>query len=506
MRPRMLLRGRLTIAAIVLVLSLAVHALLGGEGGEAAASPARAHDATPLAAVGAFPKTAPSGAEPAPDAVEPVLPAPAAPPAEPPPEVAPGPAPAHVAPARGGGVPDQILSRVPIPPPGSSRAAAPRLIASKSSARAQLARGERIVEFVPVEGGGQLRVEYTLDAELTDAVYDVFARGRVRLGLAVVLDPATGEVLAYAATDPGRLSPTETYPAASLVKVVTAAAALETVPGVANRTCHFVGSPYRLTPSRIVPPARGTEITLERALATSNNQCFAQLAVNDLGATRLLDTFKRFGLLQSPGPGHPRGEADPPEGDRFALGKLGCGLAGLRITSLHAAELAATLSTGKRVAPRWIARVTDASGKELALPQRAGPETVLPADTAARLRDMMTETTLNGTARRAFRGRYGRPLLREMNVAGKTGSLSGTEPPGRYEWFIGLAPASRPKIAIAVLVVQQKRWHTNASTVAAEVLNAIFCNGNVCNADRANQWLSAARVPSSLPPSKRAVD
>jgi penicillin-binding protein A len=325
----------------------------------------------------------------------------------------------------------------------------------------------------------------------------------VRLGLAVVLDPATGELLAYAGTDPLRLPPNETYPAASLVKVVTAAAALETIPGVADRTCHFVGSPYRLTPSRIVPPQRGTEISMERALATSNNQCFAQIAVNDLGATRLLETFKRFGLLQSPGPGHPSGEAETPEaGDRFALGKLGCGLAGLRITGLHAAEIAATLSTGKRVAPRWIARVTDASGKDLALPQRVGAETVLPADTAARLREMMTETTLSGTARRAFRGRYGRPLLREMNVAGKTGSLSGTQPPGRYEWFIGLAPADRPKIAIAVLVVQQKRWHTNASTVGAQVLNAIFCSGSVCKADRANQWLSAARTQAS----KRAVD
>jgi len=503
----MLWRGRLTIAAIVLVLSLALHALFGGEGGEAAASTARERDAAPVAAVGAFPKSAPDGDRPAPDAMEPTLPEPAAPPAAAP---AASPAPARTVPARGGAVPEQILGRVPIPLPGAGRTAAPRLIAARGvprgAPRAQVARGERVVEFVPVDGGGQLRVEYTLDAELTDAVYDIFSRGRVRLGLAVVLDPATGEVLAYAATDPSQLSPTETYPAASLVKVVTAAAALETVPGVAYRTCHFVGSPYRLTPSRIVPPARGTEITLERALATSNNQCFAQLAVNDLGATRLLDTFRRFGLLQPPGPGHPRGEADSPDGDRFALGKLGCGLAGLRITSLHAAEIAATLSTGKRVAPRWIARVTDASGKELALPQRVGPETVLPADTATRLRDMMTETTLSGTARRAFRGRYGRPLLREMNVAGKTGSLSGTQPPGRYEWFIGLAPANHPKIAIAVLVVQQKRWHTNASTVAAEVLNAIFCNGSVCDANRANQWLSAARVPAASSATKRAVD
>jgi cell division protein FtsI/penicillin-binding protein 2 len=490
----MLLRGRLTLAAIVLVLSLAVHALFGGEGGEAAASPARGGV---VAAVGAFPQASSGDALEA-DPVEPVLPQ-----APLPVERRPEPAPVRIAPARAGAVPDEILARIPIPQPGTSRASGPRLVASKGSAQAQVARGERIVEFVPVsaaDGGGQLRVEYTLDAELTDAIYEIFERGRVRLGLAVVLDPATGEVLAYAGTDPRRLPPDQTYPAASLVKVVTAAAALETVPGVASRTCHFVGSPYRLTPSRIVPPQRGPEISLERALATSNNQCFAQIAVNDLGATRLLETFKRFGLLQSPGPGHPRGEADSPEGDRFALGKLGCGLAGLRITPLHAAEIAATLSNGRRVAPRWIARVTDANGTELALPQRIGPQTVLPPDTAARLRDMMVETTLSGTARRAFHGRYGRPLLREMSVAAKTGSLSGTQPPGRYEWFIGLAPADHPKIAIAVLVVQQKRWHTNASTVGAQVLNAIFCNGSVCRADRANQWLSART------PSKRAVD
>ncbi len=81
-RPRMLLRGRLTIAAIVLVLSLAVHALFGGEGGEAAASPAPARA---VAAVGAFPQA--QGSE-APDAdpVEPVLPD-APPPVERPPEL-----------------------------------------------------------------------------------------------------------------------------------------------------------------------------------------------------------------------------------------------------------------------------------------------------------------------------------------------------------------------------------------------------------------------------------
>ncbi|HXZ84089.1 MAG TPA: penicillin-binding transpeptidase domain-containing protein [Myxococcota bacterium] len=493
-RPRMLLRGRLTIAAAILILFALGRALLASERGAATSGAAQ----PPLADVAAFPQASGDDgeAQPEPDAVEPTLPPPT-----PPPQPAPDAAPRETPAARSAGaVPDAILRRIPIPPPGARRGPLPRLVSSGASA--QVTRGARLVEVVPALGtSGPLRVEYTLDAGLTDAVYDIFARGRVKLGLAVVLDPASGEVLAYAGTDPERMPPSALYPAASLVKVVTAAAALQSVPGAANRTCRFVGSPYRLTPARLNPPRRGTEISLERALATSNNQCFAQLAVNDLGENRLLETFRRFGLLQSPGPGHAPGEADAADGDRFALGKLGCGLAGLRITGLHAAEIAATLVDGRRVAPHWIARVSDLAGHELALPPRARAEPVLPAATAAQLRDMMTETTLTGTARRAFHGAWGRPLLREMTIAGKTGSLSGTAPPGRYEWFIGLAPADRPKIAIAVLVVQQRHAHPTGAQVAAQVLNAIFCNGSVCRADRADQWL-AARAGSS----KRSFD
>ena len=86
-------------------------------------------------------------------------------------------------------------------------------------------------------------------------MFSILRRGRIGLGLALGLDPRTGDVLAYAGTDERRLPPDRAYPAASLVKVVTAAAAIEQ--GVASRPCRFVGSPYRLTPSRILPPRGG---------------------------------------------------------------------------------------------------------------------------------------------------------------------------------------------------------------------------------------------------------
>ena len=62
-----------------------------------------------------------------------------------------------------------------------------------------------------------------------------------------------------------------------------------------------------------------------------------------------------------------------------------------------------------------------------------------------------------------------------MTVAGKTGSLSGKNPDGRYEWFIGVAPAESPRVAIAAVVVQRPRYWRTASQVAAGVLESVFC-------------------------------
>jgi cell division protein FtsI/penicillin-binding protein 2 len=143
------------------------------------------------------------------------------------------------------------------------------------------------------------------------------------------------------------------------------------------------------------------------------------------------------------------------------------------------------------VEPRWIDRVVDASGRELTLPAAAPPRQVLSPELAGELRHMLIDTTTRGTARRAFRARGGRPLLGPVQVAGKTGSLSGTNPKGRYEWFIGVAPAEAPRIAVAVVVVQRARWWRNASQVASEVLRGVFCDRGVCRADAAERLVTA---------------
>jgi penicillin-binding protein A len=313
----------------------------------------------------------------------------------------------------------------------------------------------------------------------------------------ILMDPHQGRVLAYASTDPESFPPTRTYPAASLVKVITAATALDRAPAAARVPCRFNGSPYRLTASRIDPPRRGREVTLERALATSNNQCFAQLAVHTVGVAPLIEALGRFGWLSVPAPAHAMGEADPGEG-RYGTGRLGCGLAGCRITPLHAAQLAATLVNGELVSPRWIERVWDADGRELVLPRPAPGRPVLSPALTEELRGMLVETTRSGTARRAFRKRNGQPLLGSVTVAGKTGSLSGKNPDGRYEWFIGVAPAESPRVVIATVVVLSPRFRRTASQVAAGVLESVFCKHGRCDAGRADRFSEPPQPTETL--------
>jgi cell division protein FtsI/penicillin-binding protein 2 len=400
--------------------------------------------------------------------------------------------------------PVQLLERLPvtraafdlIAPPDD---AVPDSRSTEVALHVEPRSARRLAEDVAaVPGQRPLHVEYTLDTELMRLVFQVLQRGRVALGNVVVMEPTTGRVLAYASTDPERFPPTRPYPAASLVKVITAAAALDQAPRMARLPCRYTGSPYRLTPARIDPPASGNTISLRKALATSNNQCLAQLAVHALGAPRLMQAIDRFGWLDSPAPAHSPGQADAGE-EPYDLGKLGSGLAGTRITPLHAAQLAAILVHGELIAPHWVERVVDTDAhRELEVPSPAAPRRVLSPELTAELRAMLVDTTRNGTARRAFRGRGGRPLLGPVQVAGKTGSLSGKQPDGRYEWFIGVAPADAPRVAIASLVVQDELWWRTSSQIAADVLYGVFCVHGKCDAQNVDRFIQVPEAAASL--------
>jgi penicillin-binding protein A len=339
---------------------------------------------------------------------------------------------------------------------------------------------------VMVATPGRVRVEYSLDEALTERVFEILRRGRVSQGHAIVLDPRSGRLLAYVSTDEEGLPAEKAYPAASIVKILTASAVLEGERAGSDASCIYRGNKYRLNRRRLEPPQNGRESSLESALASSNNQCFARWALHSVGESRLRETLARFGWLTSPAPGHEAGQLEPLETD-LDLGRLGSGLDGVRVTPLHVAQIASILTHGEWVEPWWIDRVVDAYGRPLHLQERRPNRPVLSREVADRLRSMLVATTKRGTAKSAFRDRRGRPRVGSINVAGKTGNLTGWDPYGRYEWFLGLAPAEDPTIGVVVLQLQGHMWWRRSTELASDVLRAVFCDKAGCRPEHADR-------------------
>jgi len=324
----------------------------------------------------------------------------------------------------------------------------------------------------------------------------------IDLGHVVAMSPQTGELFAYVSTDPERFPATRAYPAASLMKVITAAALARRAPHATREPCAYAGSPYRVTTAELAGPASAARLASFRdALALSNNQCFARLAVGHLGPEALQAEIRRTGLLEPPAPGHAPARVEFPASP-LALGRLASGLAGSFITPLAAARLAALLARGELVTPRapvlaeGMARgPAEAAGTLPPTPSgpsaSSPPRPVWPRELADRLRGLLVSVTERGTARSGFRDARGRHRLGPVRVAGKTGTLTGSDPPGLYRWFIGVAPAEAPRLALAVLVVGEEH---SAAELAASLLEEVFCAQKVCTPAGAERLHARARA------------
>jgi peptidoglycan glycosyltransferase len=141
------------------------------------------------------------------------------------------------------------------------------------------------------------------------------------------------------------------------------------------------------------------------------------------------------------------------------------------MSPVHGALLASIFARdGIYQPPHVIAQVLgpDGSDRSPALPKT---ERVLPKEIADQVGEMMVRTTAEGTARGSFRDRQGVYYIPDIEVAGKTGSLTGKRAPGlNYNWFVGYAPADRPEIAFAVLLANEPKWQIKAHYAARRLV------------------------------------
>ena len=335
--------------------------------------------------------------------------------------------------------------------------------------------GERDRYVAPL---GASRAVLSVAPRLQQRLEKLLSGYRVPLGAVVLLEPRTGRVLALAEhaergpkTHPA-LEPIA--PAASIFKIVTSAALLEGGVAPDAEVC-FHGGRHRID-KRLLDdnPRRDRRcLTLASALGHSANVVFAKLAGRDLTARLLRAEASRF-LFDAPIPFDWKVEPSPAPiaEDPFDLATTAAGFGPVRLSPLHGALIAAIVADGGRfVPPRLVDEVDGAPA-----PPRAGEAQVISPEVAADLALMMQTTVTEGTARKIFRrDRFARRSpLREVAVAGKTGSLADREPYRDYSWFVGFAPVEDPQVAVAAVVVNELRWRVKASFVAHEALAAYF--------------------------------
>jgi cell division protein FtsI/penicillin-binding protein 2 len=324
------------------------------------------------------------------------------------------------------------------------------------------------------------RARLTLDLALQAAAQKTLHRARPIAGAIVLLDPRDGRVLALASTSrdgaSGGVALRGEFPAASLFKLVTAAAGLEAGTVTPATTIHTVGGGLRrLQKEHVVdnPRRERWAMTIEQALARSNNPVFAKLALKKVGAGRLAKTAEAFGFNQQIPfdlPVTPSRADVPTDEDPLALGRTGAGFGEVTISPLHAALLSAAIANDGRMPRPWLVEsVTDDHGRQVYEGKPSVLATPVNTRTASALTEMMKDTVTRGTSRRAFRGSL---VTRRFDIAGKTGSLDGENPRGHYDWFTGFAPAEKPEIVVSALLVNGSLWHIKGSGAAREALEA----------------------------------
>lgn len=306
----------------------------------------------------------------------------------------------------------------------------------------------------------------------------LYERYEVPSGGLVAMEPSTGRVLAYvshagsAGAEGDRvLDPSP--PAASVFKIVTGAALVDAGVDPDARVCYHGGS-SRLTLANLEDdPARDSRCaSLSQAMGDSINSVFGKLADRHLDRATLERYASAFGFGHAL-PFDVPTRASPSEvpGDRLEYARTAAGFWHMHLSPLHGALIAATVANRGRM-PRatLVDEVIDRNGHRAYRAEPSIFRNVIPAATARALTRMMQNTVTSGTARRYFFDQRGHAFLPGIDVAGKTGSLTGTAPYRDYSWFVGFAPADEPQIAVAALVVNEPRWRIKGSYAAREAM------------------------------------
>ncbi|MCK5096614.1 MAG: PbpA, partial [Desulfobacteraceae bacterium] len=305
-------------------------------------------------------------------------------------------------------------------------------------------------------------------------------RGKPQRIAIVVMEAGSGNILALTGFD--LLNPDTNpcfksdFPAASIFKIVTAAAAVEELGFTPHTPLYFNGSKYTLYKRQLrdVKNKYTTKISFNKAFAESVNPVFGKIGRNRLGNTLLEKYSNKFEFnkdIDSELVFEPSKLeiTDNP----YKWAEIGCGFNHTTtISPVFGAMISSTIiNDGKRVIPSIVEKIVDSQNDIIYDKKNIILTGTISQKTASIVQNLMQKTIETGTARKTFKGHNRDKILSKLVIGGKTGSIYNREHTIKYDWFTGFAEektntanGKKNKIAVSIVVGHGKYIGTRAGS------------------------------------------
>lgn len=332
-----------------------------------------------------------------------------------------------------------------------------------------------------------LTISHSIQYKTEQALAAGVKNANAKSGMAIVMNPQTGEILAmanYPTFDPNRYNEFapeffinraihDVYSPGSVFKLITYGAALNE--GVINPDgmIDCTGGGIDVAGRRFKDSHATKWMDYNEAFAVSSNVAAIKTALST-GRENFYAYAQRFGFGQPTGielPAEERGIFRSPKswnGDSLASMSIGYEIS---VSALQMTTAYATIANnGVRVQPHIIKEIRQ-DGKVIGSTE-AQKTQVVTADTARYLKRMMREVVVKGTGKRA--------QLNGYTSAGKTGTawkynakLKKVDSGKYVSSFIGLAPSENPSVVIAVVMDEPQGGARDGGQVSAPVFREI---------------------------------
>lgn len=301
---------------------------------------------------------------------------------------------------------------------------------------------------------------------------NILAKYNTRIAAGILEDPFTGEILACSSSHKNKVLNIEsesyktdnwcfksTFPIASIMKIITASAGIDT--GKITSNSNFLA--YKKSYMKVW-----------KAFASSHNGVFGSVA-KKAGRETVKKYAEAYGFNKNFFFDLPVGKSVMELSTNKV--KMGQDAAGLNrdflVSPMHVASIVSTvLNRGKTLKPFLVDYVVR-KGKVVFKRRPFQLAQPIKETTAREIYKMMYATTAVGTGKKGFGGYKKCPDLAKI-CGGKTGTLTGASPNYLFTWFGGFTKAMGRDVCIVTLSGQKDHSGTKAASIAGQVAYELY--------------------------------